>query len=220
MALGEHMQRWLVAFALMALAAVLACGWVPCTACADEAEAASSGSATDAISDDDPDDDNLVDPTQRADNSFIYDTTIDSLFDQASLYEGGTVQVVGEVIGDLIKADEDNGREMYWIMLTSTEAENEASISVLLSSEQARQIDRFGRYGVTGTTLQVRGIFHQACAEHQGLPDIHATTASAIARGVEDPDSFRLRDFLPGGVAVLIGAVLMGVYYFARERSR
>ena len=220
MALGEHMQRWLVAFALMALAAVLACGWVPCTACADEAEAASSGSATDAISDDDPDDDNLVDPTQRADNSFIYDTTIDSLFDQASLYEGGTVQVVGEVIGDLIKADEDNGREMYWIMLTYTEAENEASISVLLSSEQARQIDRFGRYGVTGTTLQVRGIFHQACAEHQGLPDIHATTASAIARGVEDPDSFRLRDFLPGGVAVLIGAVLMGVYYFARERSR
>ena len=40
-------------------------------------------------------DENLVDPTQRADNSFIYDTTIESLFEQASLYDDRTVQVVG-----------------------------------------------------------------------------------------------------------------------------
>ena len=183
----------------------------------ESAEAAGGDEDPDDV--DDPSDENLVDPTQRADNSFIYDTTIDSLFEQASIYEGDTVQVVGEVIGDLIRADE-GGREMYWIMLTSTETENKASISVLLTAEQAKQIDHFGRYGVTGTTLQVRGTFQQACVEHQGLPDLHATTVSALARGVEHPDSFRLRDFLPGGVAVLIGAILLGVYYFVRERSR
>ena len=45
---------------------------------------------------------NIVDPTQRADNSFIYDTTIESLFAETSLYDGRMVQVVGEVIGDRI----------------------------------------------------------------------------------------------------------------------
>ena len=185
-------------------------------ASSDKPESAENAADKDA----DVGDENLVDPTQRADNSFIYDTTIDSLFDQASIYENSTVQVVGEVIGDLITANGESGREMYWIMLTSTDTENKASISVLLSAEQAKQIDHFGRYGVVGTTLQVRGIFHQACEEHQGLPDIHATTCSPLARGSEHPDSFRIKDFIPGGLAVLLGVVLMGVYYFARERSR
>ena len=163
---------------------------------------------------------NRVDPTQRADNSFIYDTTIDSLFGQATLYEGDTVQVEGEAIGDLIKAGESDGRELYWVTLTSTDIENKATISVLVTPEQAKQIDHFGRYGVTGTILQVRGIFHQACEEHEGLPDIHATNVSAITRGSEHPDVLRLREFAPGVLAVIIGAVLMGVYYFVRERSR
>ena len=170
--------------------------------------------------DEDDDKDNRVDPTQRADNSFIYDTTIDSLFEQASLYEDDTVQVVGEVIGDLISAGRVGEREMCWITLTATEAENKATISVLLSTEQAQQIDHFGRYGVTGTILQVRGTFHQACAEHQGLPDIHATDTSPVSRGIEHPDQFEIDQFIPGIIAMLLGVALMGVYYFVRERSR
>lgn len=187
---------------------------------AGDVNASSQASAEPNADDVTDDEDNRVDPTQRADNSFIYDTTIDSLFSQATVYEGGTVQVVGEVIGDLISAGSEGEREMYWITLTSTDAENKATISVILSSEQAKQIDHFGRYGVTGTILQVRGTFHQACAEHQGLPDIHATNSSPIARGVERPDQFLLDDFVPGIIAVLIGATLLGVYYFVRERSR
>ena len=163
---------------------------------------------------------NLIDPTQRADNSFIYDTTIDTLLEQATLYEGNTVQVVGEAIGDLIQAGSFDGREMYWIMLTSTDAENKASISVLITAEQAKQIDHFGRYGVTGTILQVRGTFHQACSEHEGLPDIHSSNVEAITSGVEHADVLVLREFVPGFIAVLLGVILMGAYYFARERSR
>lgn len=180
-------------------------------------QASAGANADDA---DENDKENRVDPTQRADNSFIYDTTIDSLFGQATLYEGGTVQVVGEVIGDLISAGREGEREMYWITLTSIDVENKATISVLLSGEQAKQIDHYGRYGVTGTILQVRGTFHQACGEHQGLPDIHATNSSPIARGIEHPDQFVFDDFVPGIIVVIIGAALLGVYYFVRERSR
>lgn len=164
-----------------------------------------------------PEDDNLVDPTQRADNSFIYDTTIESLASQASIYDNRIVQVVGEVIGDRIVA-RNNG--FCWITLTVIDAEDKTSMSVLISNEQANQIDRFGRYGITGTILQVRGTFHQACNEHDGLPDIHATDSSVMSSGVEHRDTFNISDFVPGIVTVLAGGALMAAFYAARERTR
>ena len=163
------------------------------------------------------DNDNLVDPTQRADNSFIYDTTIESLFNQASLYDDRTVQVVGEVIGDRIAASDDGS---CWITLTVTDAEDKTSISVLMSDEQANQITHYGKYGVQGTVLQVRGTYHQACEEHDGLADIHATNSSVMSRGVEHPDEFKIDEFAPGILAAFLGFVLMGAFYFARERMR
>ena len=160
---------------------------------------------------------NLVDPAQRADNSFIYDTTIESLFEQASLYDNRTVQVVGEVIGDRISAGHRGG---YWITLTVLDVEDKSSISVLMSEEQANQIDRYGKYGVTGTILQVRGTYHQACNEHEGLPDIHAGISSVMSKGEDHPDKFNGKDFAPGIVAVFVGLALLGVFYIVRERTR
>lgn len=161
-------------------------------------------------------DENLVDPTQRADNSFIYDTTIESLFEQASLFDNRTVQVIGEVIGDRIVADEGN----CWITLTVTDSEDKSSISVLMSNELANQIDCYGKYGVIGTTLQVRGTYHQACTEHDGLPDIHATNSSVVSKGIVNADQFDSGSFIPGIMAVLAGGVLMAAFYIARERTR
>lgn len=163
-------------------------------------------------------DQNLVDPTQRADNSFIYDTTIESLFEQASLYDDRTVQVVGEAIGDRISAG--GSDEGCWITLTVIDSEDKSSISVLMSNDQANQVDQFGKYGVTGTVLQVRGIYHQACDDHDGLPDIHATDSSVVTKGVVHADSFDAREFVPGFFAIAIGVALMAAFYFARERMR
>lgn len=162
---------------------------------------------------------NLVDPTQRADNTFIYDTTVAMLFSQSSLYDGKIVQVKGEAIGDIIAEDPLRSKNS-WLTVTETDAGDAATISVLVSAEQASQIDHLGRYGVTGTTVEVRGVYHQTCQEHEGLPDVHATSVSALARGSEHPDLLALDDFVPGIVAVCIGFILMGIYYFVRERAR
>ena len=193
-AVAASSLRFMIAVMLAALIAL------PATAFAEEGEG------------------NIVDPTQRADNSFIYDTTIESLFDQASLYDNRTVQVVGEVVGDRIEANDGTGN--CWIMLTSRVQEESASISVLLSAEQASQIDHYGRYGVTGTTLQVRGTYHQTCEVDDGQPDIHATNSSVLLKGSEHPDEFSLREFAPGFVAIVIGLALVGLFYIARERMR
>lgn len=159
---------------------------------------------------------NLVDPTQRADNSFIYDTSIGAISGQSSLYDKRIVQVEGEVIGDCIAAD----AGYYWVELSSHDEDDTATISVLMSEDQTAQIDRYGRYGVTGTTLQVRGTYHQACDEHEGLSDIHATNSAVVARGADHKDVFDIGAFLPGILTIAIGVVLLFVFRFARERMR
>lgn len=159
---------------------------------------------------------NLVDPTQAADNSFIYDTTVASLYSQASLYNDKTVQVVGEVIGDRIKAS----NNQCWITLTETVATDVESISVIMSFEQSEQIDHYGRYGVRGSTMQVRGTYHQACDEHDGLPDIHVTNSSVLSRGQDIPDEVNYGEVFIGIGLVVIGIVLMCGFYIARERTR
>lgn len=198
-----------LAFAL-ALSVITLSPAAPAFAKEGEAPSTEAPTAPDA-------DANRVDPTQRADNSFIYDTTVASLFSQASLYNERTVQVVGEVIGDRIATGNPN---YCWITLTETNADDKSSISVHLSTEQTGQIAHYGRYGVVGTTLQVRGIYHQACDQHDGLPDIHASASSALAPGEEVPDTLDMDALVPGLVTVIIGVALMGAFYFARERTR
>ena len=89
-----------------------------------------------------------------------------------------------------------------------------------MSKDQAKQIDHLGRYGVVGTTLQVRGIYHQACQEHEGIPDVHASSVSVLARGYEHPDLLEVERFIPGVLAIGLGLILMTIYYFIRERAR
>lgn len=163
-------------------------------------------------------DPNIVDPTQRADNSFIYDTSIGSLFDQASLYNERIVQVEGEAIGDRIIDSTHPG--YCWITLTSMDEADSSTISVWISTEQADQIDRYGRYGVTGTHFQVRGTYHQACPDHEGLSDIHATASGVLAVGIDHPDEFDPHDFTLPLLLLFIGVVLLFAFKFVRERMR
>lgn len=213
-----------VAAAAMALAMMLTCTHAAYGAEGDEGSGssdnssqASSGSASSA-SVIEKQEANLVDPTQRADNSFIYDTTIEDILSEPDSKEGQIVQFVGEAIGDAITSSSQG--DMTWVQVSSTTPGSEASISVLMTTEQAKQIDHFGRYGVTGTMVQVRGTFHQACSEHDGLLDLHATNVAVIAHGEEHPDELNPVGFVPGIIAVLIGGALMAVFYVVRERLR
>lgn len=165
----------------------------------------------------DNDEKNLVDPAQTADNSFIYDTSIASLADEAGIYDGRTVQVTGEVVGDCLSAGKKN---FYWITVEA-EAQNDSStISCLVSESLASKIDTYGRYGVKGSRVQVRGAYHQACDEHDGLADIHVGTLEVTSLGVKHDDAFDIREFLPGMFLMLLGAGMVVAFQILRERMR
>ena len=141
------------------------------------------------------DDDNLVNPQQRPDSSFICEAT-----------------------GDIINADIVGDHK--WVNLSSEEQGVTYSIAVYMRQGSAARIDTLGGYGKTGTTLQVRGTFHLVCPDHEGVTDIHADVVSVVDSGSQHPDEFSPQAFIPGAVAVAIGFVLMFVFYRLRERQR
>lgn len=206
-------RHMIICLLALAFAFAIVFSFAGATAWADDSssDTSSTTSATDTNA-------NVVDPTQRADNSFIYDTSIGSLFDQASLYDDRIVQVEGEVIGDRIADTSSPG--YCWIMLTSFDEDDKSSISVWISNEQADQIDRYGRYGVTGTHFQVRGTYQQACSEHEGLSDIHATASGVLSPGVDHPDEFNASDFAIPLMLIAVGVALLFAFRFVRERLR
>ena len=100
------------------------------------------------------DDHNYVNERQMPDGSFLYDTSIEALASADAYYDGATVVVTGEVVGDRINAE--IGSNSCWITLYSlrkatSEMYNPSSIQVYVSNSLADSIDMYGRYNVRGT---------------------------------------------------------------------
>lgn len=168
-----------------------------------------------AWADEPADGSNAVDVTQLPDSSFIYDTSITDLSTADTYYDKQTVQVTGEVIGDRIDAGDGHH---CWITLAS--AVDASTVSVYMPNESAAKIDMYGAYDRKGTTLQVRGTFQLACPSHDGVSDLHAQVVSVTEKGKATPDEFKFEAFIPGIITIMIGLVMMAVFYLLRERQR
>lgn len=161
--------------------------------------------------------DNLVNPQQKPDSSFIYDTSISALQDADSYLNNQTVQVTGEVVGDRIRAELDPG--FCWIVLQSNDNAY-AEVPVFISEDATEPIDIYGSYGRKGTTLQVRGIFHLSCSDHEGLTDLHADTVTVVEKGSVTEQTLNPAAFAPGAVLVGVGLVMLLVFRHMREGRR
>lgn len=163
-------------------------------------------------------DENVVNPQQLPDSSFIYDTSIIDLSSADAYYDGQTVQVTGEAIGDNLIADAEGNYR--WITLIAQDAGTNATITVYMSAAEAELIDTYGKYGATGTMLRVRGTYHLTCSDHEGLSDIHAEAVTVVQKGKANPDEFDVMKFIPGAILVVVGLILLLAYYHIRERRR
>lgn len=158
---------------------------------------------------------NRVYVNQLSDSSFLYETSIADLAQADSYYEGQTVLVKGEVVGD--RVNDEFREENCWITLQDDE-ESPNVLAVSLTKEQTNVIDTYGQYGSTGTQLQVRGTFHLECSEHQGLSDVHADEVSALQPGSSTPEPINYRVLVGAIIACVIGFALLVLYYVRRER--
>ena len=161
--------------------------------------------------------DNLVNPQQKPDSSFIYDTAISALQEADSYLNNQTVQVTGEVVGDRIVAEFDPG--FYWIVLQGSDKAH-SEIPVFMAGDFTELIDTYGAYGRKGTTLQVRGTFHLTCSEHEGLTDLHADAVTLVEKGSITEQPFDIGTFMPGLLLVAVGFVMLIVFHQMREGQR
>ena len=162
-----------------------------------------------------PQDNNKVNPAQSSDSSFIYDTTISDLSTNGDQYNGQTVQVSGEVIGDAIKVVDHP--DYTWICLRSTQGKDD-TISVIVNTEDADQIDTYGKYNVQGTVVQILGTFNLTCRDHEGECDLHCHTFKVVEKGYVMGASFNVFTFLIG-LIVCVVAVCLFLFYKIRSES-
>lgn len=160
---------------------------------------------------------NQVNPQQTPDSSFLYDTSISALMTADAYMDGQTVQVVGEVVGDRLRAED--SPDHCWISLQSPNSPND-TVFVYMTQTLAQNIDTYGAYGKQGTMLQVRGTFNLACADHEGLSDLHADHTSVVRKGVVQPDPFKPLDFVPGLLLLLLAGGLFFLFWRVRESNR
>jgi hypothetical protein len=74
-------------------------------------------------------------------------------------------------------------------------------------------ISRAGDYRTTGDVVLITGVFHRACAQHEGETDIHATSVTIVTPGApkENPVHLdRVLWFL--GISGLL-AIVLWLYY-------
>ena len=160
---------------------------------------------------------NRVNPQQTPDSSFLYDTSIANLATADSYMDGQTVQVIGEVIGDRLRAEDDP--DYCWLMLQSTQSPND-TVFVYLSRTLTQNIEVYGAYGKRGTVLQVRGAFNLACPLHDGLTDLHADHSAVVSKGAVEPDEFDPVAFVPGLLLMLVAAGLAFAFWRLKESDR
>ena len=110
------------------LAAVLLCAGV---AWADEGQESSKPN-------------NHVYVNQLSDSSFLYQTTIADLAQADSYYEGQTVLVQGEAVGDRI--NDEMQPDNCWVTLQDDDPTNPSVVSVFMTMEQAKNIDTYGTW--------------------------------------------------------------------------
>lgn len=163
---------------------------------------------------------NQVDTALMPDSSFIYETSIYALQTSDTYYEGQTVQVTGEVVGDIIVAEGESEKNRRWITLNALEGEQEATIQVYVSADQASLIDTLGRFEHRGTIVSVTGKYHLTCDQHEGLSDMHATSLSVLQTGSSNHKRFAIGTFLPALGLVALGLVFFLLYRRKREELR
>jgi len=160
--------------------------------------------------------------------------TITDLTDEPTDYDNKEVVFSGEAIGDILRAHDG----YVWVTLTDhenagivtdtgdpsdiarTSFDINASISVLMTNEQAALITNLGRYRVEGTTLEITGSFYLACEEHQGQSDVHATSVKVVTPGGKLSQSPRISLLIVGIVLICVGVALTFLFRVLRNRQR
>ena len=137
--------------------------------------------------------------------------SINDLVDDTLSYNGQTVTVEGEAIGEMLPRG-----DCAWVNVN----DGTNAIGVWMPLADAKKIGVYGDYHHTGDTLRVTGTFSRDCAEHGGDVDIHSVSVRLVKAGgeVEHPVSGGKKAAAAGLSAAALLAALFCLGPHARRR--
>lgn len=121
-------------------------------------------------------------------------TEINTLIEKSQAFDGQTVTVEGEAIGEAMLRG-----EYAWINIS----DNTNAIGVWLKASDAQTITSFGDYRHKGDTVKITGTFSRNCTEHGGDVDIHCRTLEIVEKGYNTPE-----EIIPGKIYVALSLSL------------
>ncbi|MHC1735575.1 MAG: hypothetical protein AB9921_07915 [Erysipelotrichaceae bacterium] len=130
--------------------------------------------------------------------------TINELVENADMLDGVVVTIEAEAIGEVMERG-----EFAWVNIN----DGTNAIGVYVPIAEAKKIAFFGDYQHTGDTIRFSAIFHNACYEHGGEMDLHASSITIVEVGslrIHPIDSLKVIVF--GFLAFLTLGI--GVYFY------
>ncbi len=133
-------------------------------------------------------------------------TPVQTLVENGTYYDGRSVVIQGEVIGDVLQ------RGMNaWLNVLSQEG---VAIGVLCSMNDTRGIKMVGNYKQHGDTVLVNGVFHRFYKEQGGETAIVADSVLVTAPGYLTPEKISPFRAAFGMFCLMLGLGMWAVYQF------
>lgn len=102
------------------------------------------------------------------------EVTSTDLIENGLSLDGQTVVYSGEAIGEILRRG-----DHAWVNVS----DGVNAIGIWIDLDMFASITAVGRYGQTGDTLRITGVFHRACQEHGGDLDLHAEQLTVVKTG-------------------------------------
>lgn len=100
--------------------------------------------------------------------------TINTLIEDAKVYDQTTINLSGEVIGEVLER-----KDNAWININ----DGSNAIGIYLPLAWTTDLQYFGSYQATGDKVLIEGVFNRSCIDHGGEMDIHARSIKIIEVG-------------------------------------
>jgi hypothetical protein len=128
--------------------------------------------------------------------------------EDAPYLDGRTVTMVGEAIGDKMRADSTH----VWINLLG----DGTAVGVYAPNEWAETVTGLGDYDRAGDRVSVRGVVNLACEQHGGDLDVHAVEPLEVLE-----PSTPTEHYVPAWEGILGGAlIVVAGFLFRTYRQR
>ncbi len=136
----------------------------------------------------------------------------EELVENTHQFDGKIVTFRGEIIGDIMVR-----KNHAWIHINDDPyAENPSKLAgynsgmaIWCKTEDAKLIKYMGNYKNRGDFVEVTGVFHAACFEHDGDMDIHATRLKIIETGYPIKHEFQTVKFW---WAIILGIIASALF--------